>query len=126
MKKDKTMLIQLSSRKEAIADGALIDVTATAKEAGIRHPTALTREVWERFVKVPHRGHRPGRSRPALGHPLDVAERRRKSAPQGDEPPISPSGSTTGRRCSTCVLKAICGPGDDLEPVITVMLPGVA
>jgi hypothetical protein len=31
----------------------LIDARATAKEAGIRYPVALTRAVWERCVAVP-------------------------------------------------------------------------
>jgi hypothetical protein len=31
----------------------LIDVSAVAREAGIRYPVALTRAVWERCVAVP-------------------------------------------------------------------------
>src|SRR5690242_17306645 len=46
-------LVHRYTRAEAIADGVLIDVSATAKEAGIRCPAALTRAVWERCVAVP-------------------------------------------------------------------------
>ena len=37
----------------AIRDGVLIDVTKTAKEAGIIYPTAVTQAVWADYVKVP-------------------------------------------------------------------------
>ena len=39
--------------REAIADGALTDVSETAKEAGFRYPVALTAAAWARFVAVP-------------------------------------------------------------------------
>jgi hypothetical protein len=40
---DERDLIHSYSRAQAIADGVLIDVSATAREAGIRCPVALTR-----------------------------------------------------------------------------------
>jgi hypothetical protein len=40
-------------RRQAIADGVLVDVTATAREAGFRYPVALTRAVWDNYVRVP-------------------------------------------------------------------------
>jgi hypothetical protein len=46
-------LIHSYSRAQAIEDGVLIDVSATAREAGIRWPVALTRAAWERCVSVP-------------------------------------------------------------------------
>ncbi len=110
------------SRAEAISDGVLIDVTKTAREAGVRFPTALTAAVWAEFVSVPvgvegqdetgrlwdilwmfSLAARRGRGGDALHFTLLV---------QNDE---------GGPREVT--LKAVCGPGDDLEPVITIMLP---
>jgi Family of unknown function (DUF6573) len=44
--------VHLYTRADAIADGVLIDVSAVAREAGIRYPVALTRAVWERCVTV--------------------------------------------------------------------------
>ncbi len=38
------------TRAQAIADGVLVDVTETAKEAGFRWPVAITRAVWEDCV----------------------------------------------------------------------------
>jgi len=46
-------LVSRYSRATALADGALVDVTATAREAGFRVPVALTRAAWERCVAVP-------------------------------------------------------------------------
>jgi hypothetical protein len=50
---DEADLIHRYSRADALRDGVLIDVSATAREAGIRWPVALTRAVWERCVAVP-------------------------------------------------------------------------
>src|SRR5262249_6268984 len=46
-------LIHRYSRADALRDGVLIDVSATAREAGIRWPVALTRAVRERCVGGP-------------------------------------------------------------------------
>ncbi|MBL7116200.1 MAG: hypothetical protein ISS35_10575, partial [Kiritimatiellae bacterium] len=40
------------TRKQAIEDGVLVDVSETAKEAGIKFPTALTQAVYEQYVVV--------------------------------------------------------------------------
>lgn len=47
--------IHIYSRAQGIADGVLIDVTATAKEAGFRHPTAITAALWQVIVTIPAR-----------------------------------------------------------------------
>ena len=41
------------SRRQAIEDGVLVDVTDTAREAGFRIPVALSRNVWDRLVALP-------------------------------------------------------------------------
>ena len=41
-------LIFAYTRKQAIEDGVLIDVTETAKEAGLRFPTAITAAAWSK------------------------------------------------------------------------------
>ena len=43
-------LIYAYTRKQAIDDGVLVDVTETAREAGIRLPVALTAAVWHEYV----------------------------------------------------------------------------
>jgi hypothetical protein len=46
-------LIHRYSRADALRDGVLIDVSATAWEAGFRYPVALTAAAWGRCVAVP-------------------------------------------------------------------------
>jgi hypothetical protein len=41
------------SRADALRDGALIDVSATAQETGIRYPVVLTAAAWPKCVAVP-------------------------------------------------------------------------
>ena len=41
------------SRAQAIEDGVLVDVSATAKETGIKFPVGMTRTLWDRYVEVP-------------------------------------------------------------------------
>jgi hypothetical protein len=41
-------LIYSYTRADALRDGVLIDLTATAREAGICWPVALTAAAWER------------------------------------------------------------------------------
>ena len=125
MDKDMCMRIHGYCRKEAIAQGELIDVTATAKEAGIRYPTAVTRRVWERFVKVPQGAigqDEAGRLWDILWM-LQAAVRKAKPKQTSLHFELWVH---DGEEMQLVGLMAHCGPGDDLEPVITVMLPGVA
>ena len=46
-------LIYCYSRKQALEDGIQVDVSETAKEAGIRYPVFITGTVYERCVAVP-------------------------------------------------------------------------
>ena len=48
-------VIDQYTRAQAIDDGFLIDVTETAREAGISFPTALTSAVWAQCVTVPEK-----------------------------------------------------------------------
>ena len=112
------------SRREAIDDGVLIDVTDTAKEAGFRIPVAVTAAVWAEYVTVPdgvegqdERGRlwdvlfmllmaiRSGRESGAeIRYQLHVRNDNRVG-----EPPL-------------VELKSVCGPNDDGTPCVTVML----
>src|SRR5689334_6141268 len=46
-------LIHRYTRAEALRDGVLIDVSETAREAGIRWPVALTVAAWAKCVAIP-------------------------------------------------------------------------
>ena len=48
---DGAPVVHQYTRTEAITDGSLVNVTETAREAGLRLPTALTRAVWNDCVE---------------------------------------------------------------------------
>ena len=50
---DEADLIHRYRRADALRDGELIDVSANAREAGIRWPVALTAAAWAKCVTVP-------------------------------------------------------------------------
>ncbi len=119
-------LIFSYSRADAIADGVLIDVTETAREAGFKIPVALTCAVWASCVAVS-----PGIAcQDEAGRLWDVlwmlACAARK-APAGAD--TIAFGVQVRNDNSESVpplvrLKAVCHPGDEGEPVISVMEPG--
>jgi len=119
-------LIHSYTRAQALEDGVLVDVSDTAREAGIKFPCAVTRTVWDRYVVVPEglsaqdeRGRlwdivfmmrtaiQRNRDTDTIRFQLYVRNTKREKLDKRD----------------LVTLKAICGPGDDAEPVITIMLP---
>jgi hypothetical protein len=117
-------LIHRYSRADAIRDGVLIDVSAIARETGIRYPVALTCAVWERCVAVPagvicqdEAGRlwdvvwmlRCAITRRSTGDIVRFALHVRNDNRDGTPPLVR--------------LKAVCHAGDEGEPVVTVMLP---
>jgi hypothetical protein len=120
---DDADLVHRYSRADAIADGVLIDVSAVAREAGIRYPVALTRAVWERCVAVP-----PGVAcQDEAGRLWDVLWMLRwaigRAAGSEVRFGVLVRNDNRERTPPLVRLKALCGPGDQGEPVITVMLP---
>lgn len=117
------ILIHSYSRREAIADGVLVDVSETAREAGFRFPVALTHAAWATCVRVPDgvscqdeagrlwdlltmlRHACRSAARDASTLYFDVLVLNDDTAPK----PVR--------------LKSVCGPDDDHSPCITVMLP---
>ncbi len=118
-------VISSYSRAQAIDDGALIDVSETAREAGITFPTVVTAAVWETCVATSAKLAGLGQSeRGRLWDVLYVlsATIRGTRAP-GDRIEYRINVATDkGRR--VVELWAACGPGDTAEPVITIMLQG--
>ncbi|MDD4885622.1 MAG: hypothetical protein PHO64_01660 [Thiomonas sp.] len=131
--------ISTYSRADALEDGVLIDISATAREAGIVWPIAMTAAAWADCVQwtdadearkgytgqseagrlwdvcwmlsaVLRRAARQGlRADPA--HPLYVELLRTPREGRGVKPRL-------------VHLKFIIGPDDDGRPCITVMMPG--
>jgi hypothetical protein len=120
---DDAELIFSYSRKQAVEDGVLIDVSATAKEAGIRCPTALTAAAWAKCVAVP-----PGVAcQDEAGRLWDVPTLFRAAARRAGGDTllfgVHVRNDNRSRTPPLVWLKAVCGPGDDGAPVLTIMLP---
>jgi hypothetical protein len=117
--------IHVYSRAQAVADGVLVDVSVTAREAGIRFPVALTRAAWERCVAVPT----GVVCQDEAGRLWDVLAMLRLAAGGADGGAsevrfgVHVRNDNRERTPPLVRLKAVCGPGDRGEPVVTVMLP---
>jgi hypothetical protein len=124
-------LISTYTRAQAIEDGALVDVSEPAREAGIKFPVAITRGVWSECVALPEGYHgcqdETGRLWDVISM-LRFAIRRSAGGERIDYGvlvrAITKQLRDDQRAPRLHRLKALCGPGDDAEPVITVMLPG--
>jgi hypothetical protein len=112
------------TRADALRDGVLIDVTATAREAGLRWPVALAAAVWERCVAVP-----PGvLFQDEAGRLWDVLFLLRLAIGRGDGGCVVSFALhvRNDHRDGTpplVRLKAVAGPADDGAPCLTVMTP---
>lgn len=118
-------VIYAYTRKQALADGVQVDVTTTAKEAGIKFPMFLTQAVFDAYVAVP-----PGvTGQDEAGRLWDVVWMTRfgiQRARSGvDRIPVALYVRNDNTRAKLVKLIAQCGPldMDDPQPAITVMLP---
>ena len=112
------------TRAQAIEDGVLIDLTEWAKETGFRIPVACTAAVWHQYIVPPEGMKELGQSERGRAHDLLwmlwlVIKR---AGPDGDLVLFKVIFLQAPRKHETVTLKAICGPGDKGEPVLTVML----
>lgn len=118
-------LISSYTRAAAIEDRVLVDVSSTAREAGITFPVALSRRVWADYVEVPA----GVQCQDEAGRLWDILWMLRAAISRGDntsliEYTLYVRNSTRARldRRDLVTLKALCGPGDASEPVITIMV----
>jgi hypothetical protein len=118
------VLVSIYTRAEALEDGALRDVTAQAKEAGISIPTAVTEAVWNQYVELTPAAEKARNN--VEGRLWDIVWMFRCAAvrnPNEREIEFELYVVTDRIQPSRVKLKAICGSGDDGEPVITLLLP---
>lgn len=113
------------TRAQAVADGFQVEVTATAKEAGILFPVFLTRAVYDAYVTVP-----PGvEAQDEAGRLWDILHMLRfaihKAQPDQSRLHFALYVRNDNRRAKLVKLIATCGPTDidNPKPAITVMLP---
>jgi hypothetical protein len=112
------------SRAQAIEDGVLVDLSAWAKETGFTILVACTAAVWHQHVVPPGDTRKLGQSERGRAHDLlwmlYVAIRQQPGA--ADRLLYDVIFLDADGRQQTVTLKAICGPGDHGEAVMTVML----
>jgi hypothetical protein len=118
-------VIYAYTRKQAIADGVQVEVTATAQEAGIKFPVFLTRGVFDAYVAVPPNV----TGQDEAGRLWDVVWMLRfavqRSRPGCDRIPVALYVRNDNRAAKLVKLIATCGALDidDPQPAITIMLP---
>lgn len=116
--------ISCYSRAQALADGVLVDCSALAREAGVRVPVAMTRAAWARCVAMTPAAKRAGNDE--TGRQWDVVwmmANALRRAPGVAEVSFEVRCITDSLRPTTLRLRAVVGPGDSGETVVTAMMP---
>lgn len=120
-------VIYTYTRAQAIEDGVLVDVTETAKEAGIKYPTVVTEALWNGYIEPKERLKDMGQSvQGRLWDVLFLFAFAARGSPKGCNELFYNVNFLMdgGESCKheTVKIKAVCGPGDDGSPCITLML----
>lgn len=121
-------VIHRYTRAQAIADGVLIDVTPTAREAGFVHPVALTAAAWADTVAWTRDNDEFQDEAGRLWDVLTMARITVRGTGTAGQDRIDfrvlriPNTPRATRPRLTDLVIHI-GPGDDGEPVLTVMTP---
>jgi hypothetical protein len=117
------------TRADALADGSQIDVSETAREAGIAFPVYMTREVWDLYVTIPN----GVRFQDEDSRRWDILWMLRFGISMASDPKASTLifsvhvRNTNSAECEppAVQLKAVVGPTDihAPAPALTIMLP---
>ncbi len=122
-------IVHSYTRKQAIKDGVLVDVTETAGECGFKIPVALTLAVFDQFVDWSEADNDRQTSQDTRGRLLDLLSMLHMQCNRHEDIALFvlsciPRCSNSKRQTPVRVtLKALCHGGDKGEPVITIMLP---
>jgi hypothetical protein len=122
-------IIYAYTRAQALADGVLVDVTEAAKEAGFKLPVAITDALDCRLT--------PTQADQGLGQDIDarlwdvlwLAAFTIKLADRGTDTVnftvvLQEAEARSGQPRNTNLrLRAVCGAGDEGEPVVTIGIP---
>lgn len=123
-------VISTYTRAQAIEDGVLIDAGSMAQEAGFKWPVAVTSAAWADCVAWTEDDNRQQVYQDESGRLWDVlymaSHAIRTRSGNGDRLlfqlyRVPRDGRSTKAELTT--LKLIVGPGDQGEPVITILLP---
>jgi len=108
------------TRQQAIDDGVFIDVSETAKEAGIRYPVAITSNLYNTWIKPTKRQIARGQSE--QGRLWDVFTMFRFAAKNAKDSFMEFSVRFGRKRVKIWAVVEAQSP-DDPSPAINVMLP---
>ncbi len=123
---DRVDVVSSYPRSQALEDGVLLDVSQMAEEAGFSIPVAVTAGVYGRYVDVPQQLEGMQDEQGRLWDILTML-RFAISASRDTDSLISFKvlvQNHENQPASEVMLRALCHPGDGLEPVITIMLLG--
>lgn len=98
------------TRAQAIEDGVLVDVSEVAKKHGFKFPVAMTEGVWKKCIADAEK---------SVDKQLLLFLRKTFYAIKNSKD----GGALLKYSYKTIQLKLHCGPGDNFEPVLTIMLP---
>ena len=112
------------TRKQAIEDGVLIDVTEQAAEIGFKVNTCVTDHLYGDYLAPPAGLEGEGQSLEGRLHDLLFRTLiAAKASSTGDCVEFDVLFLMSPGRWDTVHVLAIMGPGDHGEPVLTIMLP---
>lgn len=119
---DEFELIHSYSRKQAIEDGMLVNVSKLAKDTGFKIPVAITAELWHGLIVPKRADEELGQS--TRGRLLDVLTMLHYAIRNNKDTDIiiyKVIFLISGKQ-EPHELKAIVGPDDDLSPCLTIMM----
>lgn len=113
------------SRKAALDDGVLLDVSELAHEAGFTLPVAVTDNLYHSYIMPSLDLAKEGQSPSGrLWDTLSVLRYAIKASPSTDRLSFTVLfAQAPDAEPEPVDLLAVCGPGDSGEPVITIMTP---
>jgi type I site-specific restriction endonuclease len=119
-------VISVYSRAQAIEDGVLVDLSRWSKEMGIRFPVAVTDTVFHTYLN-PSKEVAEAQGQDVEGRIWDLLTMFRWSIHNGKAKSEIQFQTrfvmdTRGKQ-QDITFKALCHGGDNLEPVITIMMP---
>ena len=118
-------VIHSYTRSQALEDGVLIDITELAKEAGFRFSTAVSANLYYNVLTPVSSLSSQGQSfEGRVWDMLNVLRASIKSNPDTSRLTFSPLFiMVPGMPPSPIEIVSTIGPGDNLEPVLTIFLP---
>jgi hypothetical protein len=100
-----------------------MDVTARARDAGFIFPVAVTSAVFHEVLEPPEGTEGSQDVGGRTWDMLTILRRAIRQTAGGRHAPFAPLFvMRSGSGATPVPLKAICGPGDEAEPVITILL----